>query len=62
MSMDLSQQALQTNRKLISNFGQKQIFSKEWRGVNIDQISMCYIYHWIRLNELYKLMEIFFSN
>ena len=30
-------------------------YSKELRGVNIDQIEMCY--KWIRLNELYKLME-----
>ena len=30
--------------------------------MNIDQISMCYVYQWIRLDKLYKLMESFFFN
>ena len=48
--MDLSQRALQTNRKLFqisnsfSNFWPKtEICSKVQRGVNIDQIAMCCI-------------------
>ena len=45
--MDLSQRVPQTNGKLffqITNFWPKtKKYSKEWRGVNIDQITMCYI-------------------
>ena len=49
-SMDLSQRALQTNGKLFPNFesvfefsAENRKFSKEWRGVNINQIAMCHI-------------------
>ena len=40
----------------------KQIFFKRIakRELNIDQIAMCYIYQWIHLNKLYKLMKFFF--
>ena len=46
--MDLSQRALQTNETLFSNFEflaeDRIIFQKKLlRGVNIDQIAMCYI-------------------
>ena len=46
--MDLSQRALQTNETLFSNFeflAEDRInFQKKLlRGVNIDQIAMCYI-------------------
>ena len=44
--MDSIQRAQQTNGKLFQNFeslGETEIFSKELRFVNIDQIAMCYI-------------------
>ena len=50
MSMDSSQQALQINGKLFSNFefvfeflAENNFFSKKERGMNIDQSAMCYI-------------------
>ena len=49
--MDLSQRVLQSNGKLFFKF---RIFD---RKLNIFQK----IYQWIRLNELYKLMEGFFQ-
>ena len=49
ISMDLPQQVIQTNGKLFSNFefvfkflAENRNFSKEYRGVNIDFIAMCY--------------------
>ena len=46
--MDSSQRVLQTNGELFSNFefvfeylAENIFFSKELRGVNIDQIAMC---------------------
>ena len=64
--MDSSQRALQTNEIIFSNFvfefwPKTEKCSNEQRGGNIDQLQ-CVIYQWIRLNELYKLMESFFSN
>ena len=42
-------------------FGPKtEKYSKEYRGVNIDQKAQCFIYKWIRLYELYKLYNEFF--
>ena len=47
--MDSSQQVLQTNGKLFSNFDlmaetrDSEKYSNELRVVNIDQIAMCYI-------------------
>ena len=48
--MDWSQRALQTNGKLFLYFKlvfellpKTEIYSNEYRGVNIDQSAMCYI-------------------
>ena len=71
ISMDSSQRALQTNEKFFfSNFNLVfEILAENWkilkkRIVRLEHWSKCNvlgIYQWIRLNELYKLMESFFQ-
>ena len=59
----VSRRALQTNRKLFSDFEFlarnriKKKNSKTWILIKLQ----CVLYQWIRLNELYKLMESFFQ-
>ena len=62
--MDLSQRALETNVKLFSNFqflAEDQNFfkgilrSEYWSNCNV-----LYMYQWISLDKLYKLMESLF--
>ena len=69
ISMDSSQQALQTNGKLFSNFelvfeffSRKPKFFQKNREAWIMIKLQCVVFQWIRLNELYKLMESFISN
>ena len=68
-SKNVSQWALQTNGKYFSNFefvfwifGRKPNFfhknSEAWILIEFQFV----VYQWIRLNQLYKLMERFFSN
>ena len=56
--MDLSQRSLQTNGKFLFNFKfSLELLTKNiYRDVNIDQSAM-FLYQWIRLDKLYKLME-----
>ena len=65
--MDSSQQALQTKWKLFSkfrirfrNFGRKLKNIQKNSEARILITLQCVIHQWIRLNELYKLMESFF--
>ena len=68
--MDSSQQALQTNEKLFSNF--KLVFliltKKKMKNIQTNKevwilIKLqCFIYQWITLNKLYQLIEKSFSN
>ena len=67
--MDSSQRALQANTKLFFKF-QISFRNFGWKPKNIQNNNeawmliklQCVIYQWIRLNELYKQMESFFSN
>ena len=64
--MNSSQRALQTNRKLFSNFEfvfdfLAENFSKE-RGVNIDQIAICHISMDSSQRALQTNNNFFFSN
>ena len=66
--MDSSQQALQTYGRLffkfqisLQNFGRKPKNIQKIREVGILIKLQCFIYQWISLNKLYKLMESFFQ-